>query len=117
MLFNASSGDRYDGLVTAIFEDGKLTEVRANNSTDDISWVEFIWDIVNGMSALYPDSGKDGLSGLAEQFFLPDAKRYFWKALAVAGITDDRSAVRHCKDKNTVIPLVSMLRYLICIDK
>lgn len=117
MLFNVSGGDRYDGLVTVTFKDGKLSDVRANASTDDMEWVTFIRGLVDSMGDLYPDSGTDGLTTLAEQFFLPDARPYFWKALSDVGMADDRMAVQRCRDKDVVVSLVSMLRYLIYIEK
>lgn len=116
MLFNVRGGDRYDGLVSVTFKDGKLADVLPNASTDDPEWIPFIRELSEGLVGLYPDGGTDGLSGLAERFFLPSARGYFWKALSTAGIYSDRDAARHGMDRRTTVFLVAMLQSLIYID-
>lgn len=117
MLFNIRKQDRYDGLVSVTFKDGKLLDILSNSSTDDPEWVSFVSGLVDGMSNLYADGGTDGLSALAEEFFLPDARPYFWKALVEAGISTDRDAVSHSRDRATLISIVSMLSDLIYVGE
>lgn len=112
MLFQMRKPKRYDGIVTAQFEDGTLTHLEANACTD-YDWVSFLENMIADMQSVYPDSGSDGIAYVADKYFVKSSIDVFYKAMDKACIKCDRDMCAKYADYDTVCAIIDALGILV----
>lgn len=112
-LFQPRTPDRYDGIVTVTFKNGKLDKVKPNRNTPDKELVPFVDSLIHSIAEVYPDSGSDGLDNVAEQYFVPSSIPIFLKALKTAGIRSDMDASMYGMGYEAVVSIVRILLKLV----
>ena len=112
MLFVPKTPDRYDGVVSAEFENGNLIRLFRNDNTFDPDMVQLLERLFAAVSEVYPDSGNSGLLKVAEFYFVPGSVKAFMHALTNAGIRSDADACKVYKYR-AVCGVIDMLYTLV----
>lgn len=110
MLFKPKPPVKYNGIISAEFENGLLVNLKPNSNTPDERFVPFVESLIQSLSKIYPDDGISGLQRVSEEYFVPEDASIFLQAMLSAGASTDREVSANAYSFAVVQTVVRIVR-------